>query len=182
MPKIVPLATGAVALALVGIALAGVAAAGSASSVYTYRATMAAASETPRPTASAAAAKGIFTATVTDSGSTRTLKWKLTFFGLSGKAVGAHVHRGKVGAAGAVLIPLCGPCTSGQVGTVKISPSAADALRRGLAYVNVHTAKNAAGEIRGQVKLTGESGTAPAAGSTSPGTTVPSDPGGGYGY
>jgi hypothetical protein len=146
-----------------------------------YRATTSAASETPRPTAPAAA-KGVFTATATDSGSTRTLTWRLTFSGLSGKAVGAHVHRGEVGVAGAVLVPLWGPCTSGQVGTVKISTSAADALQRGLADVNVHAAKNAPGEIRGTVKLTGESGSAPATGSTSTGTTVPPDPCGGHGY
>jgi hypothetical protein len=30
-------------------------------------------------------------------------------------------------------------------------------MRKGTAYVNVHTAKNAAGEIRGQAKLTGTS-------------------------
>ena len=34
-----------------------------------------------------------------------------------------------------------------------MSKDAADVLERGGAYVNVHTAKNAAGEIRGQIKL-----------------------------
>jgi hypothetical protein len=180
MSKTVPLATGAVALALAGVALAGVATAGSAGSVYTYKATMAAKSETPKPKAPAGA-KGVFTATVTASGSTRTLKWKLTFSALSGKAVGAHVHKGKAGVAGAVLVPLCGPCRSGQTGTVKISRDAADALEHGLTYVNVHTAKNAAGEVRGQVKLTGDhtASTSPS-GSTSPATTAPDDGGGGY--
>ena len=181
MQKTAPLVTGAIALAVAGVALAGVAAAGSASSVHTLRAILATATETPRPKAPAAA-NGVFSATVADTGSTRTLKWKLTFSGLSGKAVGAHVHKGKAGVAGAVLVPLCGPCASGQTGTVKISASAADALEHGLAYVNVHTAKNASGEIRGQVTLTGASGGAPAAGSTSPGTTVPDNGGGGYGY
>jgi hypothetical protein len=180
MPKTVPLVTGAVALALAGVALAGVATAGSAGSVYTYRATLAAKSETPRPKAPAGA-RGVFTATVTESGSTRTLKWKLAFAGLSGKAVGAHVHRGKAGIAGAVLVPLCGPCRSGQSGTVKISNDAADALERGLTYVNVHTAKNAAGEVRGQVRLTGDHAASTSSGSTGPATTAPDD-GGGGGY
>ena len=34
-----------------------------------------------------------------------------------------------------------------------MSKDTADVLERGGAYVNVHTAKNAAGEIRGQIKL-----------------------------
>jgi hypothetical protein len=180
MSKTVPLATGAVALALAGIALAGVATAGSTGSAYTVTATMAAKFETPRPKAPARA-KGLFTGTVTKSGSTRTLKWKLTFSGLSGKAVGAHVHKGKAGVAGAVLVPLCGPCRSGQTGALKISRDAADALEHGLTYVNVHTARNAAGEVRGQVKVTGDhSASTPPSGSTSPATTAPDDGSGGY--
>jgi hypothetical protein len=180
MPKTVALVTGALMLAIAGVALAGVATAGSSGSVYTYKATMAAKSETPKPKAPAGA-KGVFTATVTESGSTRTLKWKLTFSGLSGRAVGAHVHRGKAGVAGAVLVPLCGPCRSGQTGTMKISSDAADALEHGLTYVNVHTTKNAAGEIRGQVKLTGDHAASnSSSGSTGPATTVPDDGGGGY--
>ena len=108
--------------------------------------------EVPKPKAPAGA-KGVFTATVTESGSTRTISWKLTFRGLSGKAVAAHIHKGKAGVAGAVIVPLCGPCKNGQTGKLKVSKDVADVLERGGAYVNVHTAKNAAGEIRGQIKL-----------------------------
>ncbi len=82
--------------------------------------------------------------------------WKLTFHGLSGKAGAAHVHLGKKGVAGAVLISLCGPCKSGQTGKVKITGKAEDAMEAGKTYVNVHTVKNGGGEIRGQVKLTGK--------------------------
>jgi len=35
---------------------------------------------------------------------------------------------------------------------VTVTNDAFDAIERGGAYVNVHTAKNAAGEIRGQIK------------------------------
>ena len=55
--------------------------------------------------------------------------------------------------AGPVLVPLCGPCTSGKKGKATITAGVANALELGRAYVNLHTAKNAAGEIRGQVKL-----------------------------
>jgi hypothetical protein len=182
MPKIVPLALAAVALGVVGAAVAG-----SAKSVFTYKATLAPGVEIPKPNAPAGA-KGLFTATVTESGASRTLKWKLTFSGLSGKAVAAHVHRGKTGVAGGVLVPLCGPCTSSQTGQAKISQDAADALEGGVAYVNVHTVRNPAGEIRGQVKLLDHSGAASSSPppATSPTTTTPaygggsSDPGAGY--
>ena len=50
--------------------------------------------EVPKPKAPAGA-KGVFTATVTESGSTRTISWKLTFSGLSGKAVGGAYPQGQ---------------------------------------------------------------------------------------
>jgi hypothetical protein len=120
----------------------------------TYRAPMNVGQEVPRP--KGARGSGLFTATVTESGSSITLAWKLTFKGLTGKAVAAHVHRGARGKAGPVLVPLCGPCRSGQSGRVKLSASANGAIQKGGTYVNVHTARNAAGEIRGQVKLSAQ--------------------------
>jgi hypothetical protein len=170
MSKLVLYAATACALAVAGVFLAGVAVAGSAGSNHSYKATLAPGAEVPKPKAPAAA-RGVFTATVTSSGSTRTIRWKLTFKGLSGKAMAAHVHKGKPGVAGAVIVPLCGPCRSGQTGQVKISRDTADVLERGRAYVNVHTAKNAAGEIRGQVKLVANSSATTPTPST-PGTTT----------
>lgn len=180
MHKIVLSALAAAVLATAGVALADVAGGGASGSTATFKATMLPGDETPRP-AGAAKAKGAFTATVSGSGSVQTMKWKLTFSGLSGKAVAAHVHKGKAGVAGAVLVPLCGPCRSGQAGTTRIASGAADALERGLAYVNVHTARNKGGEIRGQVRLTGKKAddTAPGAATTPAATTTG---GGGDGY
>jgi hypothetical protein len=185
MRKLIPFAVLAILLVVAGVALAG-----SAKHVYTYRSAMTTGAEVPKPK-EAAGAKGAFTATVTESGSTRTIKWKLTFSKLSGKAIAAHIHKGKRGFAGAVMIPLCGPCRNGQTGQTKISKDAADLLESGRTYVNVHTTKNLAGEIRGQVTLTGEDG-AGAGGSTGSQTTSPTvtdpmpDPGysppPGYGY
>jgi hypothetical protein len=147
MTKIVPLVTAAVALTVVGAALAG-----STKTVFTYKSTLAAAAEVPKPKAPTTA-KGVFTAMVTANGDVRMIRWTLTFSGLSGKAVAAHIHKGKAGVSGGVLFALCGPCKTGQTGQAKISKNAADALERGLTYVNVHTIKNAAGEVRGQAKL-----------------------------
>ena len=44
---------------------------------------------------------------------------------------------------------------SGQMGVTKISKAVVATLEKNGAYVNVHTAKNAAGEIRGQVSVKG---------------------------
>ena len=59
--------------------------------------------------------------------------------------------RGKPGKAGPVLLALCGPCKSGQTGKAPLSETAGNAVKIGGAYVNVHTAKNPGGEIRGQI-------------------------------
>ncbi len=168
MPKLVLSIAGAIALVIVGVALAG-----SAGSAYSYRAVLAPGGEVPKPKAPAGA-RGVFTATVTESGATRTLSWKLTFSGLSGKAVAAHIHKGKAGVAGAVIVPLCGPCKTGQTGRLRVSHDAADVLERGGAYVNVHTAKNAAGEVRGQLKLLDDHATTT---TSDQGTTTTDDPG-----
>lgn len=150
MTKRIALGATALVLMLAGAAMAATA------STYTYKATLTRGAEVPKPNAPAAA-KGLFTAKVVEGSTNATISWKLTFSGLSGKAVGAHIHKGKPGVAGAVLVALCGPCTSGKTGKAKTTNAIASLLEKGRAYVNVHTAKNAGGEIRGQIKLVGES-------------------------
>ena len=82
------------------------------------------------------------------------LAWRLTFSGLSGPATAAHVHLGIRGQAGAVAIPLCGPCSSSSKGSATVTPAQATALLRSGTYANIHTTKNANGEIRGQIERT----------------------------
>jgi hypothetical protein len=123
-------------------------------STYSYRATLSPRLEVPRPSAPAKAA-GVFTATVTDKGGKATIRWTLTFRRLSGPAAAAHIHKGAAGVAGPVVVPLCGPCKTGQNGRRVASHDLSEALEKGGYYVNVHTAKNAGGEIRGQLKLVG---------------------------
>ena len=142
----------------IGVALlvAGAAFAAVAKESYSYKAAMTPSQEVPKPKASAKAG-GTFTATVTENGAKRSIRWTLTFHNLSGKAAAAHIHMGKPGVAGGVILPLCGPCKTGATGRGSISKDVGDALEDGKAYVNVHTAKNAGGEIRGAVKLVGHS-------------------------
>jgi hypothetical protein len=125
-----------------------------AATTISYKATMTPKAEVPKPKAPATAA-GSFIATVTRSGGKTTLRWTLTFRNLSGKAFAAHLHNGRAGVAGSVSVPLCGPCKTGQQGRTTISSDVAAKLARGVAYANVHTAKNAAGEIRGQLRRVG---------------------------
>jgi Cu/Zn superoxide dismutase len=113
--------------------------------------TLRASQERPRPKGKVAKARGTFTATITRSGTSGVIAWKLTFGKLTGKAVAAHIHSGVRGKAGPVIVPLCAPCKSGRTGRATVSASVLSALEAGRAYVNVHTKRNPAGEIRGQV-------------------------------
>jgi hypothetical protein len=152
----------ALVVAAVGsLVLATIAFAAARSETYSYRTVLTAGAEVPKPKAPVGAT-GVFTATVTENGAKRSIRWTLTFRKLSGKAMAAHIHRAKRGIAGPVIVPLCGPCTSGMTRSATITKAAADALERGSAYVNVHTAKNAGGEIRGQIKLVKQADTSPA--------------------
>ena len=58
---------------------------------------------------------------------------------------------GARGKAGPVIVPLCAPCRSGASGRATVDESVLNALESGRTYVNVHTRKNPAGEIRGQL-------------------------------
>ena len=109
-----------------------------------------AAREVPKPKGIPAAATGTFTGTLRG----KKLTFRLTFSHLSGKAFAAHIHKGKAGTAGPVIVPLCGPCKSPVSKTVTVTSQARNAIEHAATYVNVHTPKNKGGEIRGQIKAT----------------------------
>lgn len=142
MRKLVVVAVTAAAAALVSAALSFAAA---RSTVWT--AALSSGQEVPPQAVKDAAAHGLFKGTLSGT----TLKWKLTFAKLTGPAAAAHIHMAAKGKSGAVVVPLCGPCTSGQSGTATITAAEMAAFKKHLLYVNVHTAKNPAGEIRGQL-------------------------------
>ena len=108
--------------------------------------------EVPKPKGNVKRATGSFTATVAKMGATGTVAWRLRFSRLTGRAAAAHIHIGRVGRAGPVAVALCGPCRNGQRGTANLTAATLAALEAGRGYVNVHTAKNPGGEIRGQIR------------------------------
>jgi len=145
------------AVALVALVFAGIALAAAQKDSYKVSATLKARTEVPRPSGVPAGATGSFTGTAVELANDKArVTWKLAFSRLSGKAIAAHIHLGKPGKAGPVALALCGPCRSGQKGSGMLTHAQFAKLEAGGGYVNVHTAKNAGGEIRGQIKVSDE--------------------------
>jgi hypothetical protein len=117
------------------------------SKTLSVKATLNAGQEIPKQVVKKQDAHGAFSATLTGT----SLKWKLTFAKLTGPATAAHIHMAPKGKAGDVLVALCAPCTSGMTGTATVTAAVLKSMKKHLTYVNVHTDKNPAGEIRGQV-------------------------------
>ena len=69
-------------------------------------------------------------------------------------ATAAHIHQGAAGANGPVIVPLAksGDTTFVSAPGFKMSEDHVKAYRAGNTYVNVHSAKNPGGEVRGQLK------------------------------
>jgi CHRD domain len=81
------------------------------------------------------------------------LKFRVVFDNLSSALTVTHLHTGAIGTNGSVVVDLL-PFRSGNVIEGEITPTAAvvASLNQGLIYVNVHTATNGGGEIRGQLQ------------------------------
>lgn len=87
--------------------------------------------------------------------STKVLTWEGNFSGLSGAATAAHFHGpaepGK-NAGVAIWISEKGKTLDSPFkGTATLTDAQASDLQAGLMYVNVHTAANPGGELRGQL-------------------------------
>jgi CHRD domain-containing protein len=135
-------------LAGVALALTSVAIGSNEATKMSVKASLNVGQAKPAPKHTKNGASGKFTATLNGT----KLTWKLTFSHLSGPATAAHIHAGRRGVSNpAPLIPLCGPCSSGQSGTATVTSAQIAQIKAGATYVNVHTTLNAAGEIRGQV-------------------------------
>jgi hypothetical protein len=84
---------------------------------------------------------------------TKALNYTLTFEGLTGPATAAHFHGPAApGANGPVAVPIgAANPTSPVTGTATLTDEQITDLRGHKMYVNVHTAANKGGEIRGTV-------------------------------
>jgi hypothetical protein len=145
------------ALALAALVAIAVPTALAASSKY--KATLNGKQEKPK---SDSKATGSATFTVASNG--KSIKYTIKASKLSGAVQAAHVHFGKPGVAGPVVINVCAkPCKLPKSGTltskqfakapgVSSFAAAVKDLKKGQAYVNLHTKKYPAGEIRGQIK------------------------------
>jgi hypothetical protein len=160
-----------IVLAVLGLAVLSVGIAGivAASDKSRFKTALTGYEETPSVSS---AGSGEFTATVDDEN--QTIHYTLTFANLNSSVLFAHVHFGQRGVAGGVAAFLCGggskpdPCVPGTTITGTITPAdvigptgqgiaagewneLVAAIRSGVAYANVHSATQPAGEIRGQI-------------------------------
>src|SRR5450755_910992 len=95
---------------------------------------------------------GTGTADVNYDAATKKMTWKLTYSGLSGPATAAHFHGpAEAGKNAGVKVPIANPTTSPVEGSATLTDEQAADLVAGKYYVNIHTAANPGGEIRGQV-------------------------------
>jgi hypothetical protein len=113
-----------------------------------FHATMNGASEVPPKQTS-----GNGDALATLNTETKELTYTVTFENLSGPATAAHFHGPAApGANAGVAVPIGGKGPTSPVhGTATLTDAQMKDLEAGKWYVNVHTAANPGGEIRGQM-------------------------------
>ena len=110
-----------------------------------FKANLSGASEVP-PVATA----GTGTATGTLDTATKALNWTVTYTGLTPTA--GHIHGpAAAGANAGVLVPFSGSMASPIKGSATLTDAQVSDLEAGRTYVNLHTADNKGGEIRGQL-------------------------------
>jgi len=96
------------------------------------------------------AGKGAATATLDTA--TKTLTWDVEYSGLSGPATAAHIHGpADPGKDAGVVVPFTGSLASPIKGSATLTDAQIGQLESGKWYVNIHTAANKGGEIRGQL-------------------------------
>lgn len=124
--------------------------------VETFTATLTIAAEVPAPTIPAGETPS---GTATFTALNNLLIWEVSVTGTDSIFIG-HIHAGAAGVAGSVMVdlapsPIDQPNFTGTiaVGSRVVHDSVLARMRAGTAYVNLHSRRNTAGEIRGQTVL-----------------------------
>ena len=95
---------------------------------------------------------GTGTADLDYDAASKKLSWKLTYSGLSGPATAAHFHGpAEAGKNAGVAVAIPNATASPVEGSATLTDAQAADLVAGKYYINIHTAANPGGEIRGQV-------------------------------
>jgi hypothetical protein len=139
----------AIAAGLVTLTLAGCGQMRPSQKIQIFDANLSASQEVPTNPSTATGA-----AEVQFNENTNKLTWKVTFNGLTGPATAGHIHGpAPMGQNAGVVIPFAGNLNAQPVtGETTITPAQYADLAAGLYYVNIHTARSPAGEIRGQLR------------------------------
>lgn len=134
-------------LGLTVFALAGCGTESPMSGKTTMKATLTAAQEVP-----ATASQGSGTGTFNYDPATKLLQYSVSYSGLTGPATAAHIHGPAApGVNAGVMVPFQNVAASPITGSATLTAEQEKALMSGQTYVNVHTAANRGGEIRGQI-------------------------------
>jgi hypothetical protein len=111
---------------------------------------LAASNEVP---SNASTATGMLQASLDKS--TGMLTWNVSYSGLTGPAKAAHFHGpAPAGQNAGVALGFSGALDSPIQGSATLTPAQVADLLAGKWYVNIHTATNPGGEIRGQATVT----------------------------
>ncbi len=114
--------------------------------VIDFKATLSAASEVPPKDS-----KGTGDALASLDTTTKKLSYTVTYSGLTGPASAGHIHGpAAAGTNAGVVVPFASPVTP-IIGSVVLTDAQVADLEAGKYYVNIHTAANPGGEIRGQL-------------------------------
>lgn len=131
----------------VTLALGAAVAFAAPASAEKLKATLDGKSEVPANTSSATG-----TADLDYDPTSKKLSWTVTYSGLSGPATAAHFHGpAEAGKNAGVAVPIPNAASSPVKGEATLTDAQAADLLGGKYYINIHTAANPAGEIRGQV-------------------------------
>lgn len=133
-------------IVIAALALGAVAFVGPASAEK-LKATLDGKAEVPATTSS-----GTGTADLDYDAASKKLSWTVTYSGLSGHATAAHFHGpAEAGKNAGVAVAIPNAAASPAKGEATLTDAQAADLLGGKYYINIHTAANPGGEIRGQV-------------------------------